>query len=66
MPPPPSLRSRLSSGSGQGGTVAHKMACQAAEPKPALGVVGPDFTNEETEVQKGHERFPTGGKNKES
>ena len=39
MPPPPqtSLRSRLSSGSGQGGTVAHKMACQAAEPKPALG-----------------------------
>ena len=39
-------------------------ACQAAEPKPALGVVGPDFASEEIEVQKGQEGFPTVGEKK--
>lgn len=68
MPPPPlqtSLQySRLSSGTGQGGPVARRTACQAAEPKPALGVVGPDFASEEIEVQKGQEGFPTVGEKK--
>ena len=48
---------------GRGGTFAQKTACEAAEPKPVLGVVGPSFTSEET-GSEGHECFPTGVKKK--
>lgn len=39
-----------------------RTACQAAEPKPALGVVGPDFASEEIEVQRVRRVFSPVGK----
>lgn len=43
-----SLRQSSLLPTGRGGTFAQKTTCEAAEPNPGLGVVGPGFTSEET------------------